>query len=668
VRCTNNASGETHETGDLYSIKIMWPRTMEERQRGRNTGFVCFMRRDDAEEAMEAYNETDPFNVGRLLMMRWGKNVKKNVRRGTGGLEETPISANGSQRLEIIEQGLIEGQTSTAVTGTTSTKAPAALQDTSVDHLGGKWDDGPSPSVILADSEMQEEMVSKPYDPELHATTAIRIEPLVDKSRFHFVSRVASYVAKDGVDFEKRLVEEEGKNPLFSFLTLENATEQQRIENLFYRWRVYSFSQGDSYWTWRTEPFAMFHPRGRFWIPPPLDEEAAAQDREALAGSEHGQKQLTENRRKREYRTGRQFELARSIRRKGRGQPGENSTRLSAEDVVQFDTLVRNELSISRESICRAMAFCFDKCLAAAEVSNLLKEALLDDSPAIVMDVRIARLYLLSDILFNSQQPGVRNAFMYRSTIESMAPEIFRSLGSYRDKNVGRMTINKLRKAVSTVLGAWTEWGVYNPVFLDELEAHFDGKEFKAEGAEDDSVGGNDKPRAQEEDTYVPESMGDAVVSGPRGDWTAVPTSEIGFDHGQTMLVPSSDESDRDSGLGRRNKQGLCETTVYHTREKSSKKENLARRDASKGLGGENDDGIDGEPVDENGDKIDEEPPETMDGSGVGREDLDGEDIDEENLEEDLDGESVDGTDLDGEEIDDDALDGDVISDDEAPE
>ena len=43
------------------------------------------MNREDAEEAMEACNEADPFNVGRMLMMRWGKNVKKNVRQGTGG-------------------------------------------------------------------------------------------------------------------------------------------------------------------------------------------------------------------------------------------------------------------------------------------------------------------------------------------------------------------------------------------------------------------------------------------------------------------------------------------------------------------------------------------------------------------------------------------------------
>ena len=53
---------------------------MEERNRRRNTGFVCFMNRDDAEEAMEACDETDPFNNGRLLTLRWGKKVKK-VRR-----------------------------------------------------------------------------------------------------------------------------------------------------------------------------------------------------------------------------------------------------------------------------------------------------------------------------------------------------------------------------------------------------------------------------------------------------------------------------------------------------------------------------------------------------------------------------------------------------------
>ena len=37
--------------GEINSIKVMWPRTDEERARKRNCGFVSFMRRRDAEEA-----------------------------------------------------------------------------------------------------------------------------------------------------------------------------------------------------------------------------------------------------------------------------------------------------------------------------------------------------------------------------------------------------------------------------------------------------------------------------------------------------------------------------------------------------------------------------------------------------------------------------------------
>ena len=40
--------------GPLASVKIMWPRTEEERSRGRNCGFVAFMNRKDGERAMFA--------------------------------------------------------------------------------------------------------------------------------------------------------------------------------------------------------------------------------------------------------------------------------------------------------------------------------------------------------------------------------------------------------------------------------------------------------------------------------------------------------------------------------------------------------------------------------------------------------------------------------------
>lgn len=38
--------------GPIASVKIMWPRTEEERERNRNSGFVSFMDRKSAEKAL----------------------------------------------------------------------------------------------------------------------------------------------------------------------------------------------------------------------------------------------------------------------------------------------------------------------------------------------------------------------------------------------------------------------------------------------------------------------------------------------------------------------------------------------------------------------------------------------------------------------------------------
>lgn len=48
--------------GDIYSVKIMWPRTDEEKRRNRNSGFVQFVRREDAERAKDALNGTPEMN------------------------------------------------------------------------------------------------------------------------------------------------------------------------------------------------------------------------------------------------------------------------------------------------------------------------------------------------------------------------------------------------------------------------------------------------------------------------------------------------------------------------------------------------------------------------------------------------------------------------------
>lgn len=45
--------------GPLASIKIMWPRSEEEKSRGRNCGFVAYMSRRDAERALKCLNGCD---------------------------------------------------------------------------------------------------------------------------------------------------------------------------------------------------------------------------------------------------------------------------------------------------------------------------------------------------------------------------------------------------------------------------------------------------------------------------------------------------------------------------------------------------------------------------------------------------------------------------------
>ena len=42
--------------GPIASVKIMWPRSDEEKRRQRNCGFVAFMRRGDAQAAKDDMN------------------------------------------------------------------------------------------------------------------------------------------------------------------------------------------------------------------------------------------------------------------------------------------------------------------------------------------------------------------------------------------------------------------------------------------------------------------------------------------------------------------------------------------------------------------------------------------------------------------------------------
>ena len=426
----------------------MWPRTSEEFARNRNTGFVCFMSRKDAEDAVDALMDADIFGNGRRIVLRWGKNVKKTVKFGVGvpsNMRKKPRTSSTSVQEEVNNGEPVQSKQSYSLE---ENKAKAVQL-----------------SAILTES------VNNVYDPVKHSADAIIVTAPANERRRAFISTVASFVAKDGSLLEQKLIEAESSNPDFQFLLHGDGGDDERMaEYIYYRWRVYSFCQGDGDNSWRTEPFIMIEPHGRWWIPPPLNLEAARKEEEAEKRREKERLVAQEERRK-EFTTGREMDRARF----GRGE-----LKLNDWERETFTDLLRQKLCATQESICTAMSFAFEKSCAAREISEMLKVSLLEQDGGISADTRIARLFLLSDILFNSQQPGVKNAFQYRDAIEKMSPEVFESLGRHGNGTAGRMTMNKLRKAVSSVLSAWVNWSVFDSSYIDDLECKFEGRKLPA--------------------------------------------------------------------------------------------------------------------------------------------------------------------------------------------
>lgn len=495
--------------GDLYSVKIMWPRTPEERARGRNTGFVCFMKRQDAEVAMSTYQDSDPLNTGRCMCLGWGKNMKKMVKKGGAGV------IRGKRQI-------YSGSGDPNDNGNKRLKVPDEPESYSSFPSGFSSESGKEKASF---SKQTNAVIETPvYDPSKHTANAIRVIVPADPRRLKFITTIASFVAKDGSVLEELLRKRKSSNGNFAFLQEHNdATDRVSTEErIFYRWRVFSFTQGDGINSWRTEPFVMVLPNGRFWIPPPLNTKAALLEELKTEEQEKMIRSQVETRRKmslqKGFMTGRQLERTRHGALVG-------AAKLNNDELKEWEDILMNRLCSSRESICEAMAFSIEKSGAALHISGLLKKALLDDRCGVSIETRIARLYLMSDILFNSQQPGVKNAFRYRDAIEAMSPEIFRNFGQHGNGKAGRITMNKLGKAVSTVLRAWTSWSVYNPNFLEELQAAFEGKTTDViKVAESESMSNDNAesivPTEQEEDSCTEEIQLSAEVIMPQSEWT----------------------------------------------------------------------------------------------------------------------------------------------------
>lgn len=113
------------------------------------------------------------------------------------------------------------------------------------------------------------------------------------------------------------------------------------------------------------------------------------------------------------------------------------------------------------------MASCV--CVCVCQIAQTICESLMINETPI--PVKLARLYLLSDILFNSSAP-IRNASQYRTEFQGFLPKIFESIScAYR--GLGRISGEAFKDKVLRVLRAWESWSVFPQPTLDHLQELF---------------------------------------------------------------------------------------------------------------------------------------------------------------------------------------------------
>mmetsp|Transcript_3799 Transcript_3799/g.6509 ORF Transcript_3799/g.6509 Transcript_3799/m.6509 type:complete len:840 (+) Transcript_3799:199-2718(+) len=400
--------------GPIASVKIMWPRTDEERARGRNCGFVAFM---DRHAAVDAQAEMDGKVIsGFDMRIGWGKCIpipSAPIWPPPGGIPpEDALGATVPPPGNTLAPGIVPLLTSRATKGgrfstETGPPAPAGPRPPSYDILPPS---GPDVVVKVPSHSRQQ----------------------------HVIDVMAKYVVQDGCPFEQTIMKLERSNPDFSFLF-----ETDSPAHLYYRWRLVSLANGDSLLVWRERPFMMVN-GGPLWVPPKVPEGNASLARNTTPA------------------TASIVQLPAAATEKG--------AMLTDDEADEFEDLLRS-LTMERADIRRGMAFALEHSNAAQDVVETLVESLtLTETP---IPTKVARLYLASDILHNSSA-SVRNASLYRTYFESRLPEVFESLHeTSRMEGVGRITLEALKKRVLAVIRAWGDWFLFPEAYLVGLQATF---------------------------------------------------------------------------------------------------------------------------------------------------------------------------------------------------
>lgn len=141
---------------------------------------------------------------------------------------------------------------------------------------------------------------------------------------------------------------------------------------------------------------------------------------------------------------------------------------------VSFMNILR-QLNRKRHTIREAMAFCLDNSYKCTEIVEIISESLTISHTHV--EKKLARLYLVSDILHNSQAM-IKYASAYRSEFQKRMREIFSSVKECYDKlddktDTGINLKNDFEISVKSVLRVWDRWSLFPAHFVEGLRLIF---------------------------------------------------------------------------------------------------------------------------------------------------------------------------------------------------